>query len=767
MGLADIFKPRSATNPAAYVPKAKMPTNQLASPRYTNVINNLEQNFKSPSARGASGGGGGAFKQAAGVLKKGGAVAAFAAGFLAADFLFNPQGKGISDDTNAAKREPNPYLNGTKPFSGLNPGTPTYEPTVPFYGGQEEGVLYQVTIQTVDYGNRKECKGAPDIKNHLVKNVIGPVRRTEVEHRSFSLGGGAQINYEVFFRLYYSNNVNLATTFYTCGTPCNEKNKDGFKAYITKIERMDGQPDTGGDPPPTEERPSEGGSPPGLLMSPRPAPPVTPETPSAPSRPKAPPRPLNNPDKSAPPAPSPDPNTPQPNPAPSPTPAPVPQTNPTSREFWSPKPSQVTPSSGIGPAPITPVAPTPAQITPSTGVGPAPPAPAPTQKPTVPAPTNDPSKRTTPEAPPTPKTEPPPEKTPTDKLTDLLNQINTIGAGIVGIGTIIGGIAKNTTPEAIETAAAAGTCRTTQPGGCTSNLVNGAADKINQNTNNQTNGLQNFLNNASNLANLTLLPIINNKLGNQITGGLSGGIGRMSKFLGIDRAISLLTFLSTVHNASMLTASLKVTLLEMLSSIGNATGLLETSEGDNVDLNQVFNQGIELFITKLIGVDAYASMKVTWRKYNTIYRAATNSLNSVANMFNSMGNALQTIGEHTGKMGNALRAAGAVHESAYQWFSERIPAKANFITRYETRVGQAIEVFEVVNEIAENVVESQQAATEFQKANKEFVEALQNAEKSEKIENKLIAEEAKKIKENSIKDPTGEPEKGLLSFLTD
>lgn len=56
----------------------------------------------------------------------------------------------------------------------------------------------------------------------------------------------------------------------------------------------------------------------------------------------------------------------------------------------------------------------------------------------------------------------------------------------------------------------------------------------------------------------------------------------------------------------MLSANLKVTLLEMLSSVGNATGLLQTSENENVNLNAVFNQGIETFLVSILGVESYA-----------------------------------------------------------------------------------------------------------------------------------------------------------------
>ena len=92
--------------------------------------------------------------------------------------------------------------------------------------------------------------------------------------------------------------------------------------------------------------------------------------------------------------------------------------------------------------------------------------------------------------------------------------------------------------------------------------------------------------------------------------------------MGVDRALNLIAIATNLHNAMMLSANLKITLLEMLSSIGNATGLLETPDGENVDLNQVFNARIETVLIKILGVDSYAGLKVGLRKYNAIYQAA-------------------------------------------------------------------------------------------------------------------------------------------------
>lgn len=392
------------------------------------------------------------------------------------------------------------------------------------------------------------------------------------------------------------------------------------------------------------------------------------------------------------------------------------------------------------------------------------------ETPVVPAPTSPPP-TTTPTTPTTPN------EVDIDKIRDEINKIlGPTAIAIAGITALLNPIANNTTPEALRDAAATGTCRTTQPGGCTYNMVNDAINAGNAPVNQKLDKLGDLANLGANLGELVLLKPIkegvdlaNKKLGPILKGadGMSGFLSRLSSSLGIDRALNLIGIASNLHNAMMLSASLKVTLLEVLSSVGNATGLLQTSENENVDLNSVFDRGIETFMTSILGTENYAGLKVGLRKYNAIYRAATNSLNATSQMFSSIGEALETAAEYTGKIGNALRAASVVRENAYNFMSERITVKTSKFMTFQSKVGDVTQVLETINEIAENVVEGQQQYTEAVKATKEFKKALADADRPEAIDNKLIKEEAEKIKANLVKDPTGEDETGLLSFLTD
>lgn len=709
------------------------------------------------------------------------------------DLSFPPPAGDNYYDRNPKNPPPKYKLQPPEPSKELEP------PKYPYRGGQSTGVFYEVSWA---YKNAKVLGAYEPNEVFGPTTLPGPI-----------LGFG-NLPYDDVYD--YQNGPGFGII---CGPNrdnsqiAGAKTIEEAKPYFVNIVRLDRRPDTGGNPPPD----SNGSySPPGNSLgapsaappsaAPSPLPTAPPSTAPAPQPNRYPgpapgpnPEPAPQPKRYPGPGPAPGPNpgpTPQPNrypgpvptpnpyptpngrpgpqpgpgvgaPSPSPTPAPAPKPGPL--PYTSPPPVDPTkyPDTGFQPNIFTPNPLTPNPLTPNPLSNPPKPNPNPPQKFTPNPKTGEPELKAPPLPTPAPKT-PAPQPTPSD---DLFKQIqNLVGPLAIGLA----GITALVQPSAIKNAASAATCEAFSPTGCAAPVANNAAAAANNSAKNNTllGAILAFL---EGLQAAFLIPIkagvelANTKLGPLLSGanGISGFLGRLSSSLGVDRALNLIAIAANLHNAMMLSANLKVTLLEMLSSIGNATGLLQTSEGANVDLNQVFNKGIENLLISIVGAESYAGLKTGLRKYNAIYQAATNSLNAVSSMFNSMGNVIEQGAEYTGKIGNSLKGAGVVVENAYAWMSEKFDTKSNKFIKFESTIGEVTKVLETVNEIASSVVEGQQAATEFQKANKEFVEAVKNSQRPTPIENKAIKEEADKAKESLVADPTGGDETGLLSFLTD
>lgn len=659
----------------------------------------------------------------------------------------------------------------------------------PFKGGQGTAIPYGVTLEIKYRGDPTLSR--IDTSNPYIElwGAIGgtfyTIANTDSSGNVFS---NIFLNAHGEFGRPEGPSSTLITTFVT-------KLPGVLSAKIKEIRRLDNQPDTFGDPPPTN--PSSSSAPGNSPGAPSAAPPSA--APSAAPGASGGKSPGGSP-------------SPSPSPAPLPNPGPVPQPQPQLQKQPEPQPNPFPfaepapkPGLNLGAPPGTSPSPTPAPAPSNFNSGNKAPAPAPGTSPSIkkdPLPINAPTPypdtgfqpdqfspnplvenplepkkfapnpntgNPEPKAP--PKSDPPktpaPAPAPND---DLFKQIqNLIGP----ITIALAGITALVNPNAIRSAANAGTCDAFAPGGCAAPVADNAAAAANNSANNSR-ALSALSAAISALQTAFLQPIlagvnlINTKLGPVMAGanGIAGFLGRLSSSLGIDRALNLIAIASNLHNAMMLSANLKITLLEMLSSVGNATGLLQTSEGENVDLNQVFNAGIERFLISILGVESYAGLKVGLRKYNAIYQAATNSLNAVSSMFNSLGNVVEQGAEYTGRIGNALKGAGMVAENSYRWMSEKFDAKSSKFIKFQSTIGDVTQVLETINEIAETVVEGQQAATEFQKANTDFIKAVEDAKKGTPPENKEVQAEAAKAKENATKDPTGELEEGLLSFLT-
>lgn len=278
----------------------------------------------------------------------------------------------------------------------------------------------------------------------------------------------------------------------------------------------------------------------------------------------------------------------------------------------------------------------------------------------------------------------------------------------------------------IETASATGTCRALQPGGCSRKALDDLSNGINQNTNNQSNNLFDKLNTGANVAELALLKIIDNKLGNQIKGGLSGKLVDGFKWLQLDRALSILTFAATVQNHVMLSNNIGTTLLSAFSNILTLIGLKD-DQGQAYDVASVINSSIESFVKSIVGAENYTTISEAWAKANRIYQATTNILNSFQNISSTILSAMEVIGGNNSKIGNALKKAGTVLDNAYGWMNPQ--PKFN-------RVTQTLEKFQVgastIQQVTQAPLDIIQATTELQNANTELVKAIKEDEPKNK-----------------------------------
>lgn len=300
---------------------------------------------------------------------------------------------------------------------------------------------------------------------------------------------------------------------------------------------------------------------------------------------------------------------------------------------------------------------------------------------------------------------------------------------ILGILPLIPGRTANairpdipTIPQ-IEAASATGTCRTLQPGGCGSKALDGLGNGVNQNTNNQANGLFDKLNAGANAVQLGLLKVIDNKLGNQITGGISGKLVNGFKWLQLDRALGVLTFAATIQNHVMLSRDIGTTLLGAFSNVLTLIGLKD-DKGEAFDLGSIINYSIESLVKGIVGAENYATISEAWAKANRIYQATTNVLNSFQSLSSAILTGLEMTAGKVGKIGNALRKSGEVLESAYGWMNPQ--PKFNRISETLEKLQAGASTIQQVTQAPLDIIN---ATTELTNATTELTKAIKEDDK--------------------------------------
>jgi Collagen triple helix repeat (20 copies) len=224
---------------------------------------------------------------------------------------------------------------------------------------------------------------------------------------------------------------------------------------------------------------------------------------------------------------------------------------------------------------------------------------------------------------------------------------------------------------------------------------------------------------ASNAAQLALLNVINSKLGEQVVGGIGGLITRVAENTYIEKALSVLTFATTLHNALMLTNNLGQTLGSIVNTV---LGLIlpKGLDGTPIDIGAVLGKTTEFLIKEAIGEANYTKLSQEWAMANRIYQASANVFNAITNAVSILVNALEVIGSHVAKIGNALKKWGAVAERAYEWFHPN----PNFSNKYFTFLNNADTAANTIQAVVQVPVSIVDAKNQIDTANAEFKSAI-------------------------------------------
>lgn len=261
---------------------------------------------------------------------------------------------------------------------------------------------------------------------------------------------------------------------------------------------------------------------------------------------------------------------------------------------------------------------------------------------------------------------------------------------------------------------------------------------------------------ASTAAILRKLEQIDNKLGPQLpNGGIGNFLKRFWDNMGFSKILNILTFITTLHNAKMLSQDIFETLMIAIEEglrAGRWDSFLKDAEGNSISLSEWVGNSIESFIKSVLGDDTVEQIKLKWQRLNRIYQAASNLLFAFQSILFSIQEALEVIGSWIAKIGNALKRYGVVFEKAYEWFNPR----PDFSNKWFTRLERAEELANALATVTSSVREVQESLEYFNESREELRNQL--AQGLETEERKLPENEPAKQNQEEAKEDSKPPE---------
>ena len=274
-----------------------------------------------------------------------------------------------------------------------------------------------------------------------------------------------------------------------------------------------------------------------------------------------------------------------------------------------------------------------------------------------------------------PKTDKPQTTPNTPSAPDLGN----IALGLTGLGLTLGAIAtgidylKNlnnqinnqTTPTAQKANVADGVCQSMQPNQCgyagVKAATTAATNPIKEQAIANAGLLVQILAAIANLAS-TIANLFSNVVGK--LDGIKTFLEKVASAAKLDKIYNVLTFITVIHNAQILSSSLAVTLMDTLS-LGLATCGIKDENDSPIDIQSIINKSVEDKVKEIVGVANYTTLSDRWKAAVRVYQAAANITYQVRSLWDSAKSLAELTGANVGKIGNALRRDGVVSENAY------------------------------------------------------------------------------------------------------
>lgn len=224
------------------------------------------------------------------------------------------------------------------------------------------------------------------------------------------------------------------------------------------------------------------------------------------------------------------------------------------------------------------------------------------------------------------------------------------------------------------------------------------------------------------------LNTIDNKLGPQLGGGIGGVLKNFARSNMVQSFLNALTFITALHNALMLSNSVRQTLFSAFDLIYQLPGMAQFAPrdpetGEVVDYGTWASDQFDTLLRAAFGDQTVDTVRNSWNRASRIYQAASNLLFSIQSIMWSLQEALEIVGNYVAKIGNALRKFGVVTERAYSWMNPQA-ADSRKLSRVFNAINNTSEAVENIEQVAAASLDITETAAELGRQSQAFDRAL-------------------------------------------
>ena len=297
-----------------------------------------------------------------------------------------------------------------------------------------------------------------------------------------------------------------------------------------------------------------------------------------------------------------------------------------------------------------------------------------------------------------------------------------VAGGVLSAAAIAAAVYSAEGMENLTSAAAEGTCRTTQPGGCMqNNVVNPLKADLGTLFNNIANtGLA-----AQNAAIQTIVQNTNDIVKHSTYGlqAIQEAAGKAWEATHMDKVINVANLLVATHNAAMLSRNVGETIAELGTSVLQVFGIKNPVTGEAIDVGEVIGDTIQTAINSIVPEAIRTNVSSTWIKLNRIHGAAVAMASAITATKNAVLEANEVIGDWVAKIGNTQQEQGIVEEDSYPWMHENVQFK-NPYEGFLGKLNNAEEVIESASSFVNAAIELQDSIEQVTTSKEELNNAL-------------------------------------------